>query len=407
MNHSRLKLLGSGLVLAIGLAMVSWLFFGPGQVNGEPDAPDPGPLPAVALEPAFPHLKFELPLWVGAAPADSGFLYVAEQNGRIWRFKNDPAIKDRELWLDIAARIPAGRHNEEGLLALAFHPKFAENRQFFVCYNVHEGAGKPRRSVLARFIAPAAGAVDTATERILLEVQQPYGNHKGCTLVFGPDSYLYISLGDGGSAGDPHGHGQNLSTLLATVCRIDVDKEGPGKRYAIPADNPFVGRADAAPEIWAYGLRNVWRMAFDRETGLLWGGDVGQNAREEVDIIERGGNYGWNAREGMIAFRDGQKAPGMIDPVAEYPRDKGVSVVGGSVYRGKKHAALAGVYLYADYYTGRLWGLTWDVQEKRVTANELLGHFPAVRIASFGEDEQGEVLVCNHLAGTLHRLTVK
>jgi len=370
------------------------------------DSPDPGPLPAIKLVDAFPKLRFDLPLWFGHDGTDSGWLYVVEQDGKIWRFKK--AAETKELFLDLTAVVPGRRmrHNEEGLLALAFHPKFKENRQFYVCYSQLKGA-KPRRGVVSRFTATKDGQpTDLTTEKVILEVDQPYGNHNGCTLVFGADGFLYLSFGDGGSANDPHGNGQNLGTLLGTVLRIDIDEEETGKPYGIPKDNPFVGKAGALPEIWAYGLRNVWRMSFDAETGLLWGGDVGQNRFEEIDIIEKGGNYGWNKREGFASFNKGEKAAEMIDPVVEYPRDKGISVTGGVVYRGKSIEKLQGVYLYADYGSGRLWGVEYDNKEKKVKQHELLAHVQNATISSFGEDPQREVYVCGHYRGMIFRLEV-
>jgi len=372
--------------------------------------PDPGPLPTVELENAFPKLTFDLPLYFCWDGADAKLAYVVEQDGRIWRFKNDAATTEKHLFFDIVDRMPTRRKrdNEEGLLALAFHPKFKDNGLFFVNYSMHEGGGKKRRGVTSRFKwDKAKDAVDMASEKIILEVDQPYGNHNGCMLLFGPDGFLYLTFGDGGSGGDPHGHGQNLGTLLATCLRIDIDKEEDGKPYAIPKDNPFIDKAGARPEIWAYGLRNLWRMSFDRETGLLWGGDVGQNALEEIDIIVKGGNYGWNKREGAQAFRGGARSDDMIDPVAEYGRDMGLSVTGGYVYRGKKQKALVGIYLYADYGTGRIWGIDYDIEKKKANGIELLGHFPRATPSSFGEDAEGELFLCGHRARTIYRVVGK
>jgi len=238
---------------------------------------------------------------------------------------------------------------------------------------------------------------------VILEVDQPYGNHNGATVLFGPDGYLYISLGDGGSAFDPQDNGQNLSTLLGTILRIDVDREQDGHAYAIPPDNPFVDRPGARGEIWAYGLRNVWRMSFDRETGDLWAGDVGQNKWEEIDLITRGGNYGWRIREAAHPFKAGTPPDPMIDPVVEYPQRRGqgrsrelvgMSITGGCVYRGRSQPQLAGVYLYGDYVTGRIWALRYE--DGRVTAHrQVFDGPPRVHISSFGEDADGELYVCS------------
>ncbi|MCC7508250.1 MAG: PQQ-dependent sugar dehydrogenase [Planctomycetes bacterium] len=399
------------LVVAILAAGGAWLYdrnYGAWRdwVTGA-DSAEPGPAPALELVSAFPNLKFEMPLWFGVAPDGTGEIYVIEQNGRIFRFKNDPAVKERETFLDIASRIPRRRNNEEGLLAMAFHPKFKENNFVYIHYSQHQAGDKPRRGVTSRFKVDAKTRnIDVSSETILFEIEQPYGNHNGCELVFGADGFLYASYGDGGSANDPHGHGQNLKTWLGTVLRIDVDKPDEGKQYGIPKDNPFVGRDDALPEIWAYGLRNVWRMSFDPETGLLWGGDVGQVSYEEIDIIVKGGNYGWNVREGFHKFR-GDKTDTMIDPVIDYERKLGISVTGGFVYRGKTHKSLQGVYVYADYGSGRVWGLRYDAAEKKLLSNQLLYHKVGFTPSSFGLDADGEMYVCDHRGGYIYRVEPK
>jgi hypothetical protein len=393
----------AAFLAAFGLICVP----GGGGCTGAQQKPDPGPLPAVELENAYPKLTFDLPLFLCHDGADESLVYVVEQDGRIWRFKNDAATTEKHLFFNIVERMPTRRKrdNEEGLLALAFHPKFKENGYFFVNYSMHAAGGKQRRGVTSRFKwDKAKDGVDMASEKIILEVDEPYGNHNGCMLVFGPDNFLYLTFGDGGSGGDPHGNGQNLGTLLATCLRIDIDKEENGNAYAIPRDNPFVDKNGARPEIWAYGLRNLWRMSFDRDTGTLWGGDVGQNEYEEIDIIVKGGNYGWNKREGTHAFRRGEKTDDMIDPVVDYGRDMGLSITGGYVYRGKLQEALKGIYVYADYGTGRIWGLDYDYKEKKLKSVELLGHFPRATISSFGEDAAGELYACGHRVGTIYRV---
>ena len=312
----------------------------------------------------------------------SGLVYVVEQAGVIHRL--DPAEPERsEIFLDIRARVSRER-NEEGLLGLAFAPSFGENGRFYVYYS----AAAPRRSVLSRFEVGGGGQGDADSEAVILEVNQPYSNHNGGMIAFGPDGMLYVALGDGGSGGDPQGNGQNIGTLLGSILRIDV---GQGAPYVTPADNPFVGRPGARGEIWAYGLRNPWRFSFDRETGELWTGDVGQDAVEEVNIVRRGANYGWNVMEGSSCFRAAScEAGGMEEPVAEYGHRLGCSVTGGYVYRGERLPELQGVYLYADFCTGFIWGLRHDGE--RVTEKGQIAEAP-FQIASFGEDEAGEVYI--------------
>lgn len=291
------------------------------------------------------------------APGDDDRLYIVEQMGRVLLADfREPAAKQGEVFLDIRKRVN-DRNNEEGLLSLAFHPDYRTNRRFFVYYT----AERPRRSVLSRFTSTEDfQRGDPDSEEVLLEIEQPYWNHNGGTIAFGPDGMLYLGIGDGGAANDPHQVGQDLGSLLGTIIRIDVNREGSSTRYSIPNDNPFVGVRGARPEIWAYGLRNPWRMAFDRETGELWTGDVGQNAYEEIDIIVRGGNYGWNMREGFHPFpggKPGKFGSDYIDPIVDYPRNEGISVTGGAVWRSKKSPSMNGVYVYGDFGSGRLWGI--------------------------------------------------
>ena len=358
--------------------------------------PDPPrrPIPRIRVSRLFPSLQLRRPVQALQAPGDARSLYVLEQAGRIVRLDlQDASVTEAPTWMDIREQVH-DRGNEEGLLSMAFHPKFAENGQFFLYYS----ATSPRRSELTRFtVDRASGKPDIRSAKVLLEIPQPYSNHNGGTVLFGPDGMLYLSIGDGGAANDPHNHSQNPATLLGTVIRIDVDRAVDGKPYAIPADNPFVGNAKAAPEVWAYGLRNVWRMSFDRATGKLYGGDVGQNAWEEIDIIQRGGNYGWNVREGRHAFapaRSGAFGTDYIEPIAEYGHGDGVSVTGGFVYRGTRFPTLSGVYLYADYAFGTIWGLRCGeagcgdptVVWKRGAAAQMW--------SSFGELHDGELVLC-------------
>jgi glucose/arabinose dehydrogenase len=307
-------------------------------------------------------------------------------------FPNDPKAKETKVFLDIQNKVRySDNENEEGFLGLTFHPKFKENDQFFVFYT---DKNAKLTNVVSRFWVSKddPNKADPASEEVLLRFSKPFWNHDGGTLTFGPDGYLYITHGDGGAGGDPFGNGQNLKTMLGKVLRIDVDRKDPGKPYAVPKDNPFVTRKDTLPEIWAYGLRNIWRMAFDRKTGKLWASDVGQNLYEEIDIIEKGGNYGWNLREGLHPF--GTKGVGprtdLIEPIWEYHHDIGKSLTGGLVYRGTRFPELAGHYIYGDYVTGRFWALKYDEEKKRVIANRPL-KFPNVPVMSFGQDEKGEI----------------
>lgn len=247
---------------------------------------------------------------------------------------------------------------------------------------------------------------DPKSEEILMVVDKPFWNHDGGTIAFGPDGYLYIAIGDGGLANDPYGNGQKLSTLLGKILRVDVDHKQGDLAYAIPKDNPFVSKKDARGEIWAYGLRNVWRLAFDPKTGALWAGDVGQDYWEEIDLIEKGGNYGWNVREGFHPFvkKDGkppakdEKRADLLDPIFDYHHDLGKSITGGVVYRGKQVPELDGAYLYADYVAGRLWALWYDPAQKKVVANREIPLPKSIPVMSFGEDENGEVYFTTYSA---------
>ncbi len=383
--------MNANLIVSLLLAML--LPQAEPAVSPVPNA-NKGAIPRIRVSRLFPSLQLRRPVQALQAPGDTRALYVLEQAGRIVRLDlQDASITEAPTWMDIREQVH-DRGNEEGLLSMAFHPKFAENGQFFLYYT----ATGPRRSELTRFtVDRASGKPELRSAKVLLEIPQPYSNHNGGTVLFGPDGMLYLSIGDGGAANDPHNHGQNPSTLLGTVIRIDVDRTTDGKSYAVPSDNPFVGNAKAAPEVWAYGLRNVWRMSFDRATGKLYGGDVGQNAWEEIDIIQRGGNYGWNVREGRHAFapaRPGAFSTDFIEPIAEYGHGDGVSVTGGFVYRGARFPTLTGVYLYADYAFGTIWGLRCGdagcgdpvVVWKRGAAAQMW--------SSFGELHDGELVLC-------------
>lgn len=375
---------------------------------------DTRPLP-LGVKVAFPHVKWPgwasaeesgvadplRPILVGHAGDGTNRVFMPTQQGVIYVLANDDSATKADVFLDIQSKISYDdKTNEEGFLGLAFHPKYRENGQFFVYYtNKHN----PHQNVIARYRASKddANKADPDSEEIVLVLDKPFWNHDGGTLAFGPDGYLYIAVGDGGLANDPYKNGQKLSSLLGKILRIDVDRKSGDLAYAIPDDNPFVGRSNARPEIWAYGLRNVWRFAFDPKNGMLWAGDVGQDTWEEIDLIVKGGNYGWNIREGFHPFvRKGGKPPAkdtkrpdLIDPIWEYHHDVGKSITGGVVYRGKAIPALDGAYLYADYVSGKLWGLWYDAEGKKVTANREIPLPRSIPVMSFGEDERGEVYI--------------
>ena len=342
------------------------------------------PLRQLALEPVFPALVFDRMVGMYHPPADPERLYVVLQEGRIVSITNDPEADSYQSFLDIRDRVSRAG-NEEGLLGLAFDPDYERSGYLYV----HYSAANPRRSVIARFHA-AGGRADPDSELVILEVGQPFSNHNGGELAFGPDGMLYIALGDGGSAGDPRGNGQDLSTLLGSILRIDVTAAGEGA-YRVPPDNPFVGAAGSRPEIWAYGLRNPWRISFDRLTGALWTADVGQNRYEEVDLIRPGGNYGWNLMEGAHCFADRDcSGIGLVPPVAEYGRADGCSVTGGYVYRGLQLPSLDGAYVYGDFCSGRIWALRFD---GRMVTEHIQIADTDLQIASFAEGPAGEIFV--------------
>ncbi|RMG40104.1 MAG: DUF1080 domain-containing protein [Planctomycetota bacterium] len=380
--------------------------------------PDPvdGELP-VRLVQAFPKLRWEgwnpvteqgkvkpmRPIEMVPAPDDSNRLFVATQSGVIYCFENRQDAPLAHRVLDIRDRVrDFTKENEEGLFGFALHPRFRENGTFYVYYTTdHE----PHTSIVSRFRMrrDEPNRADPDSEEIVMRIEQPFANHNGGPLAFGPDGYLYIALGDGGGRNDPLRHGQNLRTLMGSILRIDVDRAEPdkGRNYAIPRDNPFLDRPHARPEIYAYGIRNVWRMGFDEHTGLLWVGDVGQDLWEEIDIIRKGGNYGWSIREGSYAFGNDPTPPEdpPIDPVWEYDHRVGKSITGGYVYRSQRIPELYGAYLYGDFVTNRIWALKYDPATQRVLGNYRI---PSIGrpVLAFGRDAAGEVyLLVEHKNG--------
>ncbi len=346
---------------------------------------------------------FKLPVAVSPIPGEVNRLVVVEQGGRISLVQDGKRQAD-PAFLDLTPQVDSG--GEKGLLGIAFHPDYATNRKFYVNYTRSLPAANLSLlyTIVSEFKVPA-GTTRAAfgSERVILKVKQPYSNHNGGHLAFGPDRLLYIGLGDGGSRMDPENNGQNPKTLLGKMLRIDVDHGDP---YKSPADNPFASSAKGTPEVWAYGLRNPWRYSFDRKTGELWAGDVGQDSFEEIDIIKGGANYGWNIYEGDLCHRLRFDCLGITHepPIVTYGRSEGQSVTGGYVYRGKKFPALDGIYFYADYYTGNIWGLRYEAGKVVVNAIALK---TKLHISSFGEDEDGELFVVAHQEGAIYRLVGK
>jgi glucose/arabinose dehydrogenase len=339
------------------------------------------------------------PLGMAALPDASGRMLVLEQPGTIRIVENGNLQPDPLL--DIRDRV-GSQGNEQGLLGIALHPNFAQNGFFYINYTDTNG-----NTVIARYQVTKEDPshVNPNSEQVLLRVDQPFANHNGGSMVFGPDGYLYMGLGDGGSAGDPRGNGQSVNTLLGKLLRVDVNNGDP---YAIPADNPFA-KGNGKAEIWAFGLRNPWRFSFDRLNGDLYIADVGQESWEEIDYLPAGSpggvNFGWNYREAMHEFRGTPPSnANLVDPVAEYGHDQGCSITGGFVYRGEALPEFRGIYLYSDYCSGKIWGLlkgadgSWQSKELFETGYNM---------TSFGEDRQGEIYIIDQGSGGIYRLQKK
>lgn len=340
----------------------------------------------LALKQVFKGISFQRPLAILQAPGQSNVWYVVEQAGRVLRIEGQAGKLKSNVFIDIRDRVESGP-NEAGLLGMAFDPNFTSNGRVYFSYTWIDVS---LESVLSRFWSQDGGiSAQKQKEEMLLRVLQPFTNHNGGNIQFGPDGYLYLGLGDGGSAGDPEGNGQNTQSLLGTLLRIDVSGENVIKGYRIPKDNPFV-KGGGRSEIYAYGFRNPWRWSFDRKTGELWVADVGQNSWEEVDRVVAGGNYGWNIREGTHCYSGDCKKPGLINPVVEYSHAEGCSITGGYVYRGSVIPSLQGTYLFGDYCSGSIWGVN---SIARTGVDKRILFKTDMNIASFGEDNEGEIYV--------------
>jgi len=353
-----------------------------------------------ALYDAFPNINFLAP--VGLQNSDDGTnrIFVVERAGIIKVFPNSQTVQSVKTFLDITDRVSAG--NEMGLLGLAFHPDYENNGYFFVNYTV---SGPETR--ISRFAVSSSNpdSADKSSELILLSFGQPAANHNGGWIGFGPnDGYLYIGVGDGGSGGDPQNNAQNVNTVLGSILRIDVDNQDPGIKYAIPQDNPFVDSSGSeAKEIYAWGFRNPWRSSFDPVTDLLWTGDVGQSLWEEIDIVEKGKNYGWRCYEGNHNYNlTGCNYPEYIFPVWEYSHGPGCSITGGYVYRGSNVPELSGKYIYADYCSGVVWSLQYDGINPTVNQTLLTAQGS---VTSFGVDENNELYIVTFSPDRIYTFT--
>jgi glucose/arabinose dehydrogenase len=359
--------------------------------TGKPDTGTVVPrVTVIRIAEAYPNLSFSQPLEYLHAGDGSGRVFVLEKTGRIKVFQNDPQVQAAGVFLDLSGAVDSSA-SEKGLLGLAFHPNYANNGFFYVNYTDWSG------TVIARYQADPAdpNRALPGSGTVLMSFPQPYANHNGGHLAFGPDGFLYIAVGDGGSAGDPQGNAQNRGSILGKILRIDVDNPGGGRPYGIPADNPFVGNNEGfLEEIYAYGLRNPWKFSFDQKSGWLWAADVGQNRVEEIDIIQKGANYGWNIMEGSLCYPSSASCDrsGLTLPVWEYQHPTGNSVTGGYVYYGSNIPGLNGAYVYGDFGSGMIWALWLD--STGADNRALLD--TGLNISSFGLDQENEMYVVDY-----------
>jgi glucose/arabinose dehydrogenase len=391
-----------------GVLALASLFYACGGGSSAPGTTPPPVAgdPVIALEPVFQGVSFNGLVRLLQAPGDSSRWFAVEQRGMVWVFDNVPNVATTSLFIDISARVNSGP-SEAGLLGMAFHPDWGTNGNFEVFLS-YTRSGAPLESFVSRFYSLDNGAtLDEGIEDVILTVLQSDRNHNGGNIEFGPDGYLYGGWGDGGGAGDTLDNAQNLANLLGSFTRVDVDG---GMPYAIPVDNPFAANAACTqgvgsapcPEIFAWGLRNPWRWSFDRSTGDLWVGDVGQVTLEEVDIIDPGSNYGWRCREGSIEFDTSGNCPaGLVDPITEYGRSVGQSITGGYVYRGTAITNLRGYYIFGDFVSGRILALP-ATSGTGSAADELLD--TGLSISSFAVGIDDELYVLDYAAGGIHRV---
>jgi glucose/arabinose dehydrogenase len=353
------------------------------------------------LAEAFPKLTFDMPVELTSPDDGTDRIFVIEQKGVIQVFQNSGTVQKSTVFLDIVKQVHYG--GEAGLLGLAFHPDYKKNGYFYLNYT----AGNPLETIISRFKVSSSNpnVADPESETVLLKFHQPWDNHNGGKIAFGNDGFLYVGTGDGGSWGDPENRAQNKKELLGKILRIDVNATSAGMKYGIPADNPFKGNKDGfREEVYAYGMRNPWRFCFDRVTGQLWAGDVGQNEFEEIDVIEKGGNYGWRIMEANKCYRTKTcDMSNLRSPIFHYRQgaETGRSITGGYVCRDKNLAGLTGKYIYGDFVTGNIWALTYA--NNKAVQNELIATISG-GLPSFGEDSKNNLYVLSYNPGKIYRL---
>lgn len=386
-----------GITLAVVCVLISCKSNSP-----QPDDKNtnPPPLGKYSIVLAFPNIAAIANLVELTSPNDgTNRVFVASVKGVIHEFANAADVSTKNIFLDITSKVTSG--GELGLLGLAFSPDYKTNGYFYVNYTRRNPS---LETVIARYKVSAGNPnqADASSEEILMTFAQPFENHNGGKLAFGNDGYLYIATGDGGSGGDPQKNGQNNKTLLGKILRIDVSGAGAGTPYKIPADNPFKGNTTGLrEEIFAYGMRNPWRFSIDHTTGLLWAADVGQNKTEEIDIIEKGGNYGWNLMEGNDCYVSDCDKTGLQLPILTYGRDLGASITGGYVSRDKNLPGLNGRYIYGDYVSGNIWALSYN--DKKAGQNDLIGKVSGSSLSSFGEDSNSNLYILNYSDGKIYK----
>jgi glucose/arabinose dehydrogenase len=355
---------------------------------------------AYKLVDAFPQLTFEIPVELTGPDDGTDRIFVVEQEGLIKVFQNIPGVQKSTVFLDIKKQVHYG--GEAGFLGLAFHPDYKTNGYFYLNYT----AGDPLETIISRFKVSASNPniADPKSETIILKFHQPWDNHNGGKIAFGNDGFLYIGAGDGGSWGDPGNRAQNKKELLGKILRIDVNKSSQTLKYGIPSDNPFHGNKEGfREEVYAYGMRNPWRFGFDRVTGQLWAGDVGQNEFEEIDLIEKGGNYGWRIMEADKCYRtETCDKTNLKSPIFHYKQapETGRSITGGYVCRDRSLAELNGKYVYGDFVTGNIWALTHA--NNKAVKNELIATISG-GLPSFGEDSKQNLYVLSYNPGKIYK----